>query len=288
MTALVLGSSGYLGRNLVAALRETNDDVVLVSRRVDEGQARVRVNLSLGALEDTHPLFALAPSRVFVVARPEDQGHEANRMFCDNLQRLFLAWCDRPALRAVHFMSTTIVYAEDAPLGADEAPVAPRTAYTYFKLETELFLRYLHEALRKDVDFRVWRLPIAFGGSFEPEENANQFIYWWLSVHRQGHGFHFNGPEDDAWGTSWFYVPDFVGAIARMAPAAGYRIKNAASGFFTYRALSDFLVARMRVVARDVPLFRTRLEVRDEMALPQRDVRDEIAKLLDSGSREIA
>jgi nucleoside-diphosphate-sugar epimerase len=283
--ALVLGSSGYLGRHLTAALGA--ERTVAVSRRVEDGPGTVRVDLSAAPLPERHRLFELTPARVFVLARPAAPEHAPNRVFHDNLQRLLLAWSQSSALAAVHFTSTTMVYpgtsAGPEPTASPE--VAPYGLYEYFKLETELFLRYLHQSLRKDLDVAIWRLPIAFGGEVDlvTQAEAGQFLPWWIEAYRNGRAWRFETDADVSFGTSWFDVPDFVAAIAHMRPEEGrFRVANVASGFFTYRELHDLLVARFPGPheAGTLHLHRTRFEVDDELGVPTRDVREEIARAL--------
>jgi nucleoside-diphosphate-sugar epimerase len=275
--ALVLGSSGYIGRHLTAALADRR--TIAVSRAVDEGPSSVPVDLSAAPLPGGHRLFGLAPASVFVLARPAAPEHGPNRIFHDNLQRLLLAWSEGSSLGQVDFTSTTMVYpgTHPGPEPADSPRVAPYGLYEYFKLETELFLRYL-STVRPDLDVRVWRLPIAFGGDGDLRAlaEAGQFLPYWIDAYMTGRAWRFETPEDATFGTSWFDLSDFVATLAKMTREKGqFRIANVASGFFTYRELHDVLTAALPGPheAGSLHLPRTRFEVHDEMRLPGRDVR---------------
>lgn len=276
--AFVLGSSGYLAGNLLRAL--AGREVRVVSTRPVPAGAGYCLDLSKAPLPAHHPLLQEEVAEAFIFARPPTREYAANRTFSTNLQQLLLHWCRHPALRAVHFTSTALVYP-----GLPDAPAAeagPYGAYEYFKLETELFLRYLHLDVRKDVDFRVYRLPIAFGGAADERSRAGQFLYTFIGSYARGCKWRFEGPDDHRYGTSWFWVPDFAARLGGLPAGAGsYAIYDVASGFFTYRELHDILERHFPGEGSDeLHLFRTRFELRDQLGLQQRDLAHSISTVV--------
>jgi nucleoside-diphosphate-sugar epimerase len=275
--AFVVGAAGYLAGNLLRAL-DGREIRLLSSRPVNAGKGYC-FDLSDAPLPDDHPVLREEISEAFILARPPTRDYAPNRMFCDNLQRLLLQWCRSPRLRTVHFTSTALVY-PGVP-GATQS-AAPHGSYEYFKLETELFLRYLHLDVRSDVAFRIYRLPIAFGGAADERSRASQFLYSFIRSYARGCKWRFESAADQRYGTSWFWVPDFAERVCRPAAGAGgYEICDVASGFFTYRELHELLERHFPGEGSDeLHLFRTRFELRDQLGLQPRDLADSISTVV--------
>lgn len=270
---LILGSSGYIGRNLVSQF-EANQ-VVRVAGKSRRSDAKYSIDLSEEVLDDSHPLFVERPVKLFILARPAEVNYFPNRVFYLNLQSLLLNWCATDQLKSVHFISTTNLYSIKVPGAKSTAcPVAPYGTYEYFKLETELFLDYLNRNFRPDVDFNVIRIPIAFGGIHNPAKDQNQYLYSFIESYRHGWAWEFNSTEDEQFGTSWIDTVDLVRTIAGSRfLGGGYRLRNATSGFFTYKSLHEYLMRRLEPEIIDkIRLFRSRVLVKDELDLPQRNI----------------
>ena len=278
---LVIGSSGYIGTNLIHELQ--NESVTTVTRNAYPLEGGYSLNLSSAVLEQSHPLFYENPERVYILSRPCGLDPAATRTFYANLQQLLLRWCENADLKSVFFTSTSTVYSiEDTEVKNRDSKTSPYSEYEYFKLETELFLEYLFIAQRSDIDFYVFRLPIAFGGIFSPENNSNQYIYSFISDYKKGLTWEFHNLEEQTFGTSWVFTPDLVRRISRLNYSGGsYRIVNVASGFFTYRELHEMLLKKC--VSRRVGqlrLYRSRMEIENEFELESRSIEDEIGRFL--------
>ncbi|TWU48739.1 NAD dependent epimerase/dehydratase family protein [Rubripirellula tenax] len=281
MSTIVIGSSGYLGSNLLHVFG--SERIIRVTRSSLAPGLGCSIDLSSVVLDDSHPLFNMVPERVYVLARPAESDWTVNRRFYENLQKLLQKWCGNQELKAVYFTSTSNVYSiKESGVKSRFSDHAPDGEYEYFKLEFELFLKYLHFARRNDVDFYVFRLPIAFGGIFSPENNGNQYIYSFISSYEQGYAWEFHNVEEQTFGTSWVYTPDLVGKISSLEHIGGsFQIVNVASGFFTYRELHEMLVKRFgsRRVA-PLRLYRSRMEIENEFELESRSIEAEIDRYL--------
>lgn len=265
MSDIILGSSGYLARTL---LKFIAGDVVCISGRRQD--ADFRVDLSASLLEDDDPMFKLRPSRLFLLARPPMLDYLPNRIFYSNLQRLLQAWCESPSLQTVHFMSTSLVYSGDVELsGSNPGDTAPYGMYEYFKLEGELFLEYLVHSVRPDIDFNVWRLPLAFGGAFDANEDGNQFIYSFISAYMEGQCWSFDRTSDERYGTSWFYAPEFMQRlVAWPYQGGGIFRRQVSSGFFSYKQMHQWLSPLYQgETTPTMRLYRTRFELYDEAGM---------------------
>ena len=281
MSTIVIGSSGYLGSNLLRVLGPECPTVV--TRSDVTRNPGFSIDLSSVSLDDSHPLFNEIPQRVYVLARPAESDWAVNRRFYDNLQKLLLKWCSNQELKRVYFTSTSNVYSiEESGIKSCHSHAAPYGVYEYFKLEFELFLEYLHTACRRDVDFYIFRLPIAFGGLFDPERNSNQYIYAFMSNYLNGRTWTFETDEDLQFGTSWIYTPDFVERIANLERENGcYEVLTAASGFITYKDLDMIFESRLQPERLgELKLFRSRMEISNDLGLPQRSLEFEIDRFL--------
>ncbi len=281
---LIVGSGGYIGRNLAQALR--GQRVASISRSVEPSDDAYRVDLSAEPLSPDHPIFRLRPRQVYLLARPATVEYTPNRTFHDNLQRLLLAWCSGKELERVHLASTTLVYSGDEPIppSAAQARTQPLGAYEYWKLELELFLGYLSAAVNTEVDYFIWRLPLVFGGEADLGDVQTQFIYRWIDDHRQGLTWPEPWEAEARFGTSWVYLPDFVALLQRLEPGqGGLHVRHAASGFFSYAELRTILRRRFPGATRErLHLHRTRFEIGDEAGLPARELAERIDAMLDA------
>ena len=281
--AMVLGSSGYIGVNLVRNL--PHEEVICVAGRHPGPADRYALDLSMSLLEDGHPLYDERPTEIYILARPVQQEYESNRIFYLNLQSLLLRWCAAEQLRLVHFLSTTNLYSiRNLDIKTIRSPVAPYGHYEYFKLETELFLDYLSRNFRDDVDFSVTRIPIAFGGIYNPARNQDQFLYSFINSYRHGWTWKFESPEDEQFGTSWVHTEDLALTMANSPyRGGGFKLRNASSGFFTYSWLHGLLEERFQTDSHDdLHLFRSRMHVEDDLDMPQRDLQELIDQFLQS------
>lgn len=271
MKTLILGASGYVGSNVLATLDPKKTTVI--NRRLLPGFKTYDINLADQLLETNHQLFKETPEVVLYLSRPTNADFIPYRTFHTNVQNLLMTWCTNPGFKGVQFASSTMVYSGSVPILKEEDKILamPLGIYEYFKLETELFLNYLHTCLRPDAFFNIWRLPIVFGGHFDPERHSGQFLYTFYQQYREGYSWQFVNEKDVSYGTSWVYLPDLVRLLTDDSPCKpGFRIKNLASGFFTYQDLHNFFLRKLSSIGdRPIKLFKTRFEVRDEGNMPQ-------------------
>lgn len=271
MKTLILGASGYIGSNVLHA--HNPDQTILVTRKSLPGYRHHAVDLSAERLSKKHALFKELPDVVLYLSRPTNADFDPYRVFHSNVQNLLMKWCENPDFKGVQFASTTMVYTGETPIlrEDDKQLTTPCGVYEYFKLESELFLKYLSTSLRPDAFFNIWRLPIVFGGFFDFKRHHSQFLYDFYRQYQDGHAWQFFRPEDTNYGTSWVYLPDLVNLLTAATPnPSGCHIKNVASGFFTYQDLHNLFVQKLATVGnKPLKLLKTRFEVRDEGGLPQ-------------------
>lgn len=276
---LLLGSSGYLGTNIIEYIEL--HQTVTVSRSSVASKAVENICLDFRdelTLEQIQPILHYRPSNVYVLGRPVENDFYTNKRFYDNLKLLFLQLADDPVFSTVHFFSSSLVYNGVERVSSSAlAEVKPYSFYEYFKLDFELFLQYLSMNVRPDLAIFVYRLPILFGGNYSSQRNPNQFLYEFIHSYAQGSGWSFETEEDKHHGTSWAFTPDLCKTVTAIIPSAGFHLKNVASGFFTYFQLHELLSSHFgQAVKDDLKLYRSYFEIDDELGLPHMDIRDAI------------
>ncbi len=276
---LLLGSSGYLGTNLLEYLAP--HQTITVSRDNNAPDVLAHIHLDFReqlAPDELQAILHYRPSHIYVLGRPVENDFFINKRFYDNLKSLFLQLANDPVFSCVHFFSTTLVYDGIAHVSSSKlGEVKPYSFYEYFKLDFELFLQYLSIDLRPDLAIYVHRLPILFGGKFSSQKNLNQFLYQFLHSYAQGIGWNFETDADKQYGTSWAFTPDLCKVITSITPKSGFHLRNVASGFFTYFQLHDILSSHLGCpVKNDLKLYRSYFEVDDELGLPQMKIQDAI------------
>lgn len=277
---VILGASGYIGRNLVNAAGARS--FFEISARQIRGRGAVLDFADACFDFKGHAISRLDVRDIFLLSRPPTSDFGVNRRFHDGLQSTLLGWCARKTPRCIHFASTTLLYA-----GTDEERVrtrglpSPYGTYEYFKLETELFLRHLQLALHPAVEVVIYRLPVAFGGLYDPVRNANQFIYSYISSYRNGKRWKFATKAENEYGSSWFQVEELCSKLLNHMPQTGsFRTVDVSSGFCTFRRLHDFLESWLGPqISGELALPRSRAFVQDQLGMSPREITDEIRNL---------
>ncbi|MCP4490097.1 MAG: NAD(P)-dependent oxidoreductase [Gammaproteobacteria bacterium] len=284
--SLILGANGFIGRNLVDCLGE--QPLITVSRSAKNhahNSKHYSIDLSNNIISGNHPLFSETPNRIYILARPDSLGYDINRVFHTNLQLLLMKWCDNIDLESIYFVSSTMVYDCLGHKPRTNAPddAEPWGMYEYFKLETELFLKYISNCLRTNVSIEVLRIPLGFSGITNAASNSNQFIYHFIDSYRQGLYWDFRSDEARKYGSSWVHVPDLAVCITKRQKKvnSGYRIVNVSSGYFSYHQLDQFFIDKLKFERKkEMRLYRSNYQIVDQLNLPQRDLLQEIENVL--------
>lgn len=274
---LLLGSSGYLGTNLLQYLQP--EQTVTVSRGREQPPVLKHFCLDLRdelELSDLEAILAYRPSDIYILGRPTEDDFYLNKRFYDNLKTLLLQLSREPILSAIHFFSTTLVYDGIQHIPSSKSgETKPYSFYEYYKLDFELFLHYLSLSIRPDIAVWVYRLPILFGGVFSPERNSGQFLYGFIDSYARGIGWEFTTEEEKKYGTAWAFTPSLCQIITSIPSNPGFHLRNTASGFFTYFQLHELLVQHFGTPSnKELKLYRSYFNVNDELSLPQMEIRE--------------
>ncbi|OUL37136.1 hypothetical protein BV372_03835 [Nostoc sp. T09] len=282
---LLLGSSGYLGVNLLEYLDP--NQTITVSRSSEKPEVLEHICLDIRdelTSSELQQIVKCRPSQIYILGRPTEDDFYINKRFYDNLKTLFLKLADDPILSTIHFFSTTLVYDGIKHITSSLlGEVKPYSFYEYFKLDFELFLHYLSLNIRPDIAVFIHRLPILFGGIFSPQKNSDQFLYSFINSYIQGNGWRFATEEDKKYGTSWAFTPDLCKAVTLPPSSSGFHLKNASSGFFTYFQLHELLVQYFGQPLKDeLKLYRSYFNIDDELGLPQKSIDDAVIAIQSS------
>lgn len=154
MKALVTGGTGFVGRHLVAHLRESGDEVVVAESDVTDREA-VRAELSAAQPDAVYHLAGLAH-----VGASWDQPGETFRVNAQGTVEVLAAAAALGAPPRVLVVSSAEVYGavapEQVPLDED-APAAPASPYAASKLAAEIAAAQAH---------RGWGLPALWVRAF--------------------------------------------------------------------------------------------------------------------------
>jgi nucleoside-diphosphate-sugar epimerase len=281
---VVLGASGYLGCNILPFLGAQQTVTVSQASRLTGVRRHYQVkNWSAKNIRSVaERILSHKPSRLLIVARPPTLNYLENQRFYSEIKNLCLELVQDPNFHQIDFFSTTMVYEGTGLVrSASTAKTVPFSAYEYFKLDFELFLEYLCRSTRKDLSVSVYRLPLLFGGQFNPVANGNQVIYQLLRQYQNGNRWNFRNDSEKKYGTSWAYVPDLCASVAKKSEDCGYRVMNVASGFFTYHQLDSIL--RSLVGSKTLghlELIRSRFQAVDNLDLPRRNIETVLAEFI--------
>lgn len=272
---LVLGSTGYLGANLVAALREIPDLRLMTTsgRAALSTSDHVVADLSV----DSSSLAEATPEEVWICARPRSEKPEIDEAFYTNLEALLDAWVARsgPLARVVYF-STQLVYrtpSDDAPIGSNH-PVEPVEPYARLKLRGEVALsqRLDRGAIRS---LAIHRLPLLLGGIASARDRDAQLLYLWRKHYAAGWYWDLADEKTRLAGNSFLFLPDYCVRLAHDVAQTGLSIRNPVSGDFTYSALDRRWRIPGRFPTRLLPApSRATFYLRDEYGLPRRTIEE--------------
>jgi UDP-glucose 4-epimerase len=170
--SVIIGGTGFIGRNLVEALIRQGDSVRVICRRPlapDSPRSAQGVQCIVGDYGDPEVLAAALPgaTRVFHLASTTQPQSSNNDMAFDIESNLLpsvrlAAACVQLKLRLVFVSSGGTVYgvARDLPIREDH-PTDPLCSYGIVKLAAEKYF-HLHESLH-GLDYRVLRVANPFG-----------------------------------------------------------------------------------------------------------------------------
>jgi nucleoside-diphosphate-sugar epimerase len=272
---VILGSSGYLGLNITEYFKP--NDIVTVSQNKNSFSVKKHFQIptwshNINAVIGSIPAYK--PKRLVILARPPTLEYEANEKFYSELKLLCLELIRKQSLQRIDFFSTLMVYEGKGLIRSSRnAETVPFSAYEYFKLDFELFLKFLCVSENPNLSASVYRLPLLFGGRFCAKKNGQQFIYKFLRQYEDGMQWRFSGVQSKKYGSSWAFVPDLCKAVVNSRSGPGFRILNVASGFFTYHELHQELV-RLKVSEKkeEMDVTKSRFQVVDELGLPRRNL----------------
>lgn len=257
MNVLVIGSSGFLGRSLVARLLEEGFEVEAWSRRGEPPQARLRskrVDLLAGdPLPDPEGspwqvAYHLAAHAVPRASFPRSLAIENLRMTARVVDHL----ADRaPGCRTI-LASSGLVYAPGSSRLREEDPVEPRDPYTLSKLLSETWARS-----RKDVlDVRIVRAFNQIG----PGMPAGLLVPDLLRRIREGEDpLRMRGRDDAKDFLDWRDATDAWTALARL-PAESGTVFNLCSGRRTLVSTLVAAILRGLRISREVRFADERVE----------------------------
>ena len=148
----------------------------------------------------------------------------------------------------------------------------PRSIYEYYKSETELFLKHVSN-VRPDMEHRVWRLPLVFGGESDNKRHSPQFIPWFIEQYKSGAEWSFSESEF-GYGTSWVNLPDLLECWLTKPRETGFKTFNVPSGFETYADMHRVFRERGWGGPKPLRLFRSRSETVDDTGIIKRNLFD--------------
>ncbi|WKZ12685.1 MAG: NAD-dependent epimerase/dehydratase family protein [Gammaproteobacteria bacterium] len=165
---VVTGAAGFIGRFVVAALRERNIPVIATGRPAGRETTGV-IPVAFDDQTAMVPLLREAQAVIHLAARAHVAAHpdpDANRAFRDvNVQgTLDVARAAATAgVRRFVFVSSAGVLGARSPPGglSDESPAAPYDAYTRSKLEAETLLAPF--AAETGLELVIVRPPVVYG-----------------------------------------------------------------------------------------------------------------------------
>lgn len=220
LTVLITGSSGLIGRALVARLREQGHGVRLLDvNERDESQGDIRDGLRVGeAVEGCDGVIHLAAlSRVVWGEKQPALCHAVN---VGGVQRVLEAALAAPLRPWVIFASSREVYGQPkASLVTETAPLRPVSVYGRTKVEGEAWVERAREAgLRAS----ILRLSNVYGS---PRDHADRVVPAFaraallgtpLRVEGPDHAFDFTHVEDVARGIG--HLADLLADEAQAPP----------------------------------------------------------------------
>lgn len=265
---LIVGSNGYLARNLLNSLDP--EKTITISRQPSSKahqQLQIHISESTGEEKFETRLKDLLreATSIIILSVPPFRDYFVSRHFFDFLKNLVFWYSQNVPARKIWFRSSTMAYFD--------GEVTPVTSYEYFKLEYELFLRYVFTAIRPDMSITTLRLPILFGG-ISPNKDG-QFFYDVIDEYRQGNQWPYKEGEYVEWGTSWVYVPDLCDAILNSEFEAGSRTLDISSGFVSYSEFHGVLSGKYKQECKgEMPLYKTRHFIKDQLNLLPRRLAD--------------
>ena len=214
--ALVTGGTGFLGRHLVAALRERGHDVRVLARPTIAEATKAEIE-SLGAHVVTgdlldRPSVRLAVAgvtRVFHLAgrllEPGVPSADYERLHVTGTRNLLDACIGQRALKAVVHCSTTGVLGPTGPRPADEdAPAHPANVYERTKAQAETMAL---DAARLGLPLSVARPALVYG------PGDRHLVGWFRAI--QAGLYHVVGRGDNL--LHPIYVSDVVDGVLRCA-----------------------------------------------------------------------
>lgn len=214
---VVLGSGGFIGRQLVTSLRAGPNPIVAVTRNeVDFGSA-----LAKDALVD---LLRESDRIVFLAAITPDRGRDVGAMLANiEMLKYFVPALEQTRCSHLTYISSDAVYSDAATLVTEQTPCDPSTLYGVSHVVREKAL--LEVTRRLNIPLAIIRPCAVYGvGDTHNSYGPNRFI---RSAQRDGRIALFGRGEDRR---DHLYVGDLCSLIKRTIEAQFDGILNAATG----------------------------------------------------------
>jgi nucleoside-diphosphate-sugar epimerase len=266
MTVLVAGGTGFIGVNLVRALVENGERVVVFGRapnpRTFEDIAS-HVTFARGDAADLadvlHAIADHGVSDVFhLVALLADVSQQqplrAERVNTGSTLN-FLEAARLVGLRKIVFASSVAVYDMQAPAPVSEsAALRPASVYGQTKVTSEFYGMHYHKLF--GVDFRALRFTTLYGRG----KSGGSTGICSLLIEKAALGQPVDVDAADAV-TDWLYIKDAVRSLmlARAADAPKSRIYNIGAGTHSLREVAD-------IVRQELP--NAEFQLRSERTFP--------------------
>lgn len=270
MTTLVLGSNGYIGRNLVLACWECSD-LILSSRSPCLPTAPFAF-VQADLIHSAAALSEVAFDRLIILARPDSNDPAEVEPFYASLRSLVRQRVGTRELKEVHYVSTCLVYPDSTEPLTSKTPARPANYYAYAKLCFEYWLGLLSDEF-EELEVAIYRVPLLYGGAVTDRQRTKQYIYRWVDEYREGTGWAFCKSADTRSGFSWLHTADFCTLLA-AGTSCRFRLANASSGFVTFTEFHKTMVSRVHAARQTAEAPAWRQEITDEVGLPKRHLAD--------------
>lgn len=159
---LVTGASGFLGRYIVPALKQSGHEVKTIGR-APSNDIKCDLSRQIPALDEPVAWVIHAMGKAHVVPSTQEEAEEFYRVNVQGTQNLCLALEQQnPGIQGMVFISSVSVYGLDEGEGIQEdAPLKGSTPYALSKIEAEKWLTAW--CIKLNIPLTILRLPLIAG-----------------------------------------------------------------------------------------------------------------------------
>ncbi len=270
MKKLLIGCNSYLGQNILNENKDCLEDWCISSRnKKTDLLSDCNVSFIQSDITKDNNLYGLNVEELYLISRPYNNDFNEHFNFHCSLKNIIINLCSINNIKKIVFPSSQMVYESTDEKVDLNTNVIPYGVYEYFKIDMEIFLKYIY--LNYNVEFvNIYRLPILFGGIINEKQNKEQYLYSFINNFKLGKTWNFENDREKDYGVSWCYMSDLVNEF--KSNKQGYRIINSSSGFINYFNLNNFMIKTLQLKSdKNQKLYKSRMEMQNNSNLAQKD-----------------